>query len=75
MTPLVDSSQAVLQVQGLGKRYRLFASPRERLQALLGWADRSRPHWALKEVSFELHRGQCLPTIRPVSPQGSGPWR
>ena len=63
MTHPADSSQAVLQVQGLGKRYRLFASPRERLQALLGWADHSRPHWALKEVSFELHRGQCLGVI------------
>jgi lipopolysaccharide transport system ATP-binding protein len=56
-------SQPVLQVQGLGKRYRLFATPRERLQALLGWADHSRPHWALKEVSFTLQRGQCLGVI------------
>lgn len=53
----------VLQVQGLGKRYRLFASPGDRLMALLGWADRSTPHWALKEVSFALQRGQCLGVI------------
>lgn len=56
-------SNAVLQVHGLGKRYRLYASPRERLIALLGWADRSQSHWALKEVSFELQRGQCLGVI------------
>ncbi len=53
----------VLQVAGLGKRYRLFASPHERLLALLGWADRSQPHWALREVSFELQRGQCLGVV------------
>lgn len=55
--------QPVLKAHGLGKRYRLFASPRERLMALLGMADRSKPHWALKDVSFELQRGQCLGVI------------
>ena len=63
MTEHLQENHAVLQVRGLGKRYRLFASPRERLMALLGWADRSRPHWALQEVSFELQRGQCLGVI------------
>ena len=53
----------VLQVQNLGKRYRLYAAPRERLMALLGWADHSRSHWALQDVSFTLHRGQCLGVI------------
>jgi lipopolysaccharide transport system ATP-binding protein len=47
----------------LGKRYRLFASPHERLLALLGWADRSKAHWALQDVSFALQRGQCLGVI------------
>jgi len=53
----------VLQVQGLGKRYRLFPTPQARLLALLGWADKSRPHWALQDVSFTLQRGQCLGVI------------
>ena len=53
----------VLHVHGLGKRYRLFASPRQRLLALLGWADHSRAHWALQDVSFELLRGECLGVI------------
>ncbi len=54
---------AVLKVQGLGKRYRLFASPRDRLASLLGFADRSKTHWALRDVDFELVRGQCLGVI------------
>lgn len=57
------ANQTVLRVQGLSKRYRLYASPRERLLALLGWADHSKSHWALQDVSFELARGQCLGVI------------
>lgn len=65
MTPVIieTAHQPALSVQGLGKRYRLFGSPRERLMALLGMADRSKPHWALKDVTFELKRGQCLGVI------------
>jgi lipopolysaccharide transport system ATP-binding protein len=58
-----DTPNTVLQVQGLGKRYRLYATPRQRLMALLGWADHSRAHWALQDVSFALTRGQCLGVI------------
>lgn len=54
---------AVLKVQGLGKRYRLFSSPRDRLASLLGFADHSKAYWALQDVSFELVRGQCLGVI------------
>jgi len=58
-----DIDQAVLQVQGLGKCYRLYATPGERLQALLGLSDKAKLHWALRDVNFELHRGQCLGVI------------
>lgn len=54
---------SVLKVIDIGKQYRLHASPRARLLALLGWSDRSQPHWALRDVSFELQRGQCLGVI------------
>lgn len=53
----------VLQVQGVSKRYRLYASPRERLLTLLGWADHSQSHWALSNVTFALKPGQCLGVI------------
>ena len=53
----------ILSVEGLGKRYRLFATPRDRLLSLAGLADRSTPHWALKDVTFKLNRGQCLGVI------------
>lgn len=54
---------AVLKVNGLGKCYKLFDSPRERLKSLLGMQAHSKLHWALRGVSFELNRGQCLGVI------------
>lgn len=56
-------SNAVLRVKDLGKRYRVYRSPRQRLMALLGWTDRSQSHWALRDVSFKLQRGQCLGVV------------
>ena len=56
-------ADAVLTARDLGKRYRLFSSPRDRLRSLLGLGDRSNAHWALKDVSFKLVRGQCLGVI------------
>jgi lipopolysaccharide transport system ATP-binding protein len=60
---VTEVADPVLKARGLGKRYRLFSSPRDRLWSLLGFADRSKPHWALQDVSFELVRGQCLGVI------------
>ncbi len=53
----------VLNVQGLGKRYRLFASPLHRLAALMGLPDRSNTHWALQDIGFELMPGECMGVI------------
>lgn len=50
----------VLRVHGLSKEYRLYATPRERFKALFGSRARHSSHWALRDVSFELRRGQCM---------------
>lgn len=63
MTAVQLSGNTVLRVQGLGKEYRLYASPRERLKALFSSKARHRSHWALQDVSFELQRGQCIGVI------------
>ncbi|MDD2846597.1 MAG: ABC transporter ATP-binding protein, partial [Rhodoferax sp.] len=52
-----------LSVANLGKEYRLYASPRQRLKALLTGRSYHRSHWALRDVSLTLHRGQCLGVI------------
>ncbi len=52
-----------LSVAGVSKLYRLYDSPRARLQALLSGKQTHQPHWALRDVSFALDRGQCLGVI------------
>ena len=61
--PVVPQAEVVLRVSGLGKEYRLYASPRERLKALFSSRARHRSHWALRDVSFELRQGLCIGVI------------
>ncbi|SFD43184.1 ABC transporter ATP-binding protein [Paracidovorax konjaci] len=63
MTALQSSSETVLQVRNVSKEYRLYASPRQRLKSLITGRSQHRSHWALKDVSFELRRGQCIGVI------------
>lgn len=56
-------SLPVLQAQGLGKEYRLYASARERLKALVTGRSYHRSHWALHDVDFTLGRGECLGVV------------
>ena len=57
----LDSS--VLMVKNLGKEYKLYDSPRQRVKALLTGRAMHRSHWALRDVSFSLQRGQCIGVI------------
>ncbi|WCM94004.1 ABC transporter ATP-binding protein [Acidovorax sp. NCPPB 2350] len=63
---LMDGTAAgdtVLTVKNVGKEYRLYASPRQRLKSLITGRSTHRSHWALRDVSFELRRGQCIGVI------------
>ena len=64
-TPITaaNTPPLTLGVANLGKEYRLYDSPRQRLKALLTGRHLHRSHWALQEVSFNLHQGQCLGVI------------
>lgn len=53
----------VLTLQAVGKRYRSYPAPVDRLKHLLGLSHRSSGHWALQNVSFTLQRGQCLGVV------------
>ncbi|MDR0274973.1 MAG: ABC transporter ATP-binding protein [Burkholderiaceae bacterium] len=62
--PAVTHTAALpLRLQQVGKEYRLYDSPRARLAALLTGRATHRSHWALRDVSLELARGQCLGVV------------
>lgn len=58
-----STAPPVLDVQGLGKGYKLYDHPRQRLRALMTGAALHRSHWALRNVSFQLYPGQCLGVV------------
>jgi lipopolysaccharide transport system ATP-binding protein len=75
----MSSDEIVIRVLGLSKRYQLYDSPRDRLKQfilprirkLFGLKSKKyfRDFWALKDVSFEIKKGE---TIGIVGRNGSG---
>lgn len=63
MKQMQQQASPVLAVRSLGKEYKLYPSPRARLKALLTGRATHRSHWALRDVSFALERGQCIGVI------------
>ncbi|MFA5276542.1 MAG: ATP-binding cassette domain-containing protein, partial [Candidatus Omnitrophota bacterium] len=65
------SSDIVLKVDNLGKRYEIYQAPHHRLlQTLLhGRRQFYKEFWALREVAFEVKRGEC---VGIVGRNGSG---
>ncbi|WP_240754303.1 ABC transporter ATP-binding protein [Lampropedia aestuarii] len=47
----------------MGKEYKLYGSSGQRFKALLTGRNYHRSHWALRDVTFELRRGQCIGVI------------
>lgn len=55
----IHTPATVLKAEHLGKEYKLYDSPSKRLRALITGGEYHRSHWALRDVSFELGRGQA----------------
>ena len=63
-TPSTQHAEPVpLRLRGVSKLYRIYDSPRARLMGLLTGRALHRSHWALRDVSLELRRGQCLGVV------------
>ena len=59
----MSSDEIVLQADKLGKAYRLYARPQDRLKHSLLWrfgGEYGHVFWALRDVSFEVRRGEML---------------
>ena len=63
--------ESVISVRGLGKRYEIYAQPRDRLLQSLFRGRRQffQEFWALADVSFEVARGE---TVGIIGRNGSG---
>ena len=59
--PALDDG-LVLSIRGVGKCYEMYAHPSHRLlQSLIGRRRKFyREFWALRDVSFDVGRGQCV---------------
>ena len=58
----MSDAQHAIQVEGLGKCYQIYAKPRDRLAQSL-WRGRRnfyREFWALRDVSFDVAKGDAL---------------
>lgn len=58
-----NSKEVAIRVNGLGKMYRMYSSPFDVLRELLTRKQRHREHWAVKDVSFEVNRGEVVGII------------
>src|SRR5450432_3254416 len=70
-TALPMSSDPVVHAEGVGKNYRLYATPRDRLKQLFAGARHKyyREFAALSDVSFDVERSE---TVGIIGRNGSG---
>ena len=66
-----SEADVLIAVQGLSKRYEIYDRPRDRLLQMLARGRRQyfREFWALRDVSFQVRRGE---TVGIVGRNGSG---
>lgn len=55
--------EVAIRIAGLGKMYRMYASRTDLLRELFSRQTRHREHWALRDVSFEVNRGEVVGII------------
>lgn len=56
------SPENAVEIEGISKRFRTFRSSGDHIVELasLGLVRRHREHWALRDVSFSVRRGECV---------------
>ncbi|MGH8643140.1 MAG: ABC transporter ATP-binding protein [Gammaproteobacteria bacterium] len=65
IVPTTSSQDVGIRVRGLSKAYRLYAKPPDLLVELLTGRVHHTERWALRDVSFEVARGEVVGVIGP----------
>jgi len=61
----VKRGEIAIRVDAVSKVYRIYSHPREVLYEVFGRRPRHYEHWALKDVSFAVSRGEVVGVIGP----------
>src|SRR5688500_20094334 len=66
-----EAADIAISVRGVGKMYRIYDRPQDRLKQMLWRGRRMYGHefWALRDVSFDISKGQ---TFGIIGRNGSG---
>jgi lipopolysaccharide transport system ATP-binding protein len=66
VAPVEPRSDVMISVRQVGKLYRLYDRPQDRLKEQLLWRfgkHFGRPFWALQDISFEIRKGEAVGII------------
>lgn len=67
--PGAAEADIALRVSGVSKAYRIYENNTDLLREIFTGKQRHRDHWALKDISFDVPRGEIVGVI---GPNGSG---
>ena len=61
----MSSDDVVLRIRHISKRFEIYDKPRHRLQQMLfgRWKTYFREFWALRDIDFEVKKGECVGII------------
>ena len=60
------NNDIILSVRNVSRRFEMYEKPSNRLkQMLFGWTGRKwfKEFWALRDISFDVRRGECIGII------------